>query len=133
MDRERFEAFIKKEGYSLTRDTREGRENGYWSSHTQIMWTAWQEALEGMEKATTTAEQTAAVRTLQLLGYTYHGGELWKPPLGGPRYPRAELGSLQASWEKPELKCYHCQATDGKHYCNCPHATPENRITGPAE
>lgn len=26
----------------------------------------------------------AAARTLELLGYTYHGGELWKPPLGQP-------------------------------------------------
>lgn len=24
----------------------------------------------------------AAIKTLQHLGYTYHGGELWKPPLG---------------------------------------------------
>src|SRR5262245_11717549 len=24
----------------------------------------------------------AAIRTLENLGYTYHGGELWKPPLG---------------------------------------------------
>lgn len=27
------------------------------------------------------AEQSA-VKTLEQLGYTYHGGELWKPPLG---------------------------------------------------
>lgn len=25
---------------------------------------------------------TAAIKTLENLGYTYHGGELWKPPLG---------------------------------------------------
>jgi len=26
----------------------------------------------------------AAVRTLEAAGYTYEGGELWKPPLGKP-------------------------------------------------
>ena len=28
------------------------------------------------------AELSAAQKTLEGLGYTYHGGELWKPPLG---------------------------------------------------
>lgn len=28
------------------------------------------------------ATTQAALRTLDGLGYTYHGGELWKPPLG---------------------------------------------------
>lgn len=32
-------------------------------------------------------ERLAAVRTLQSLGYTYHGGEGWKPPLGPPPHP----------------------------------------------
>jgi hypothetical protein len=27
-------------------------------------------------------EATAAINTLKFLGYTYHGGEQWKPPLG---------------------------------------------------
>jgi hypothetical protein len=27
-------------------------------------------------------ETTAAIDTLKFLGYTYHGGEKWKPPLG---------------------------------------------------
>lgn len=27
----------------------------------------------------------AAIKTLQRLGYTYHGAELWKPPLGESR------------------------------------------------
>lgn len=27
-------------------------------------------------------EMAAAIRTLQGLGYTYHGGEQWKPPTG---------------------------------------------------
>ncbi len=32
--------------------------------------------------ATDSAEPTAAIKTLQGLGYAYHGAELWKPPLG---------------------------------------------------
>jgi hypothetical protein len=32
----------------------------------------------------TAHQQAAAVKTLQRLGYTYHGAELWKPPLGKP-------------------------------------------------
>lgn len=27
-------------------------------------------------------ERVAAVRTLERMGFTYHGGDLWKPPLG---------------------------------------------------
>ena len=27
-------------------------------------------------------QRIAAVRTLERMGYTYHDGELWKPPLG---------------------------------------------------
>ena len=27
-------------------------------------------------------KNTAAIATLERMGYTYHGGELWKPPLG---------------------------------------------------
>lgn len=30
------------------------------------------------------AKKEAAFKTLQDLGYTYHGGEMWKPPLGQP-------------------------------------------------
>ena len=26
----------------------------------------------------------SAIETLKRLGFTYHGGELWKPPLGKP-------------------------------------------------
>jgi hypothetical protein len=32
-----------------------------------------------------TNKELAAIKTLEHLGYTYHGGELWKPPLGKPR------------------------------------------------
>lgn len=27
-------------------------------------------------------KQNSAVKTLEALGYTYNGGELWKPPIG---------------------------------------------------
>ena len=30
--------------------------------------------------------QTAAVKTLESMKYTYHGGELWKPPLAKPPF-----------------------------------------------
>ena len=33
---------------------------------------------------------TAAESTLQQLGYTYHGGEQWKPPLGTLKHLTAE-------------------------------------------
>jgi len=46
----------------------------------------------------------AAVKTLEGNGYTYHGGELWQPPLGDPpdfdlideidKYLRGRYGSL---------------------------------------
>jgi len=32
-------------------------------------------------KRKTKAERKAAIKTLQHLGYTYKGGELWKPPI----------------------------------------------------
>jgi hypothetical protein len=38
-----------------------------------------------------TNEHSAAVETLKRLGYTYKGGERWKPPLGTPRPPRDEF------------------------------------------
>jgi hypothetical protein len=38
-----------------------------------------------------TATKQAALKTLQRLGYTYNGGELWKPPLGPvPDYIKKE-------------------------------------------
>ena len=36
-------------------------------------------------------EQEAAIRTLTFLGYTYHGAEQWKPPLGKTPEPVAYL------------------------------------------
>jgi len=34
------------------------------------------------ESAPNSNEAKAAIDTLEFLGYTYHGGEKWKPPLG---------------------------------------------------
>ena len=45
MRREAFEHHAESLGYSIYPDTRAGREGGYWSSHTQIMWDSWQAAL----------------------------------------------------------------------------------------
>jgi hypothetical protein len=39
-------------------------------------------ALLFAEPAPTVQEAMAAIDTLKFLGYTYHGGEKWKPPLG---------------------------------------------------
>ena len=44
-DRAAFERHAQGLGYSVDPDTREGREGGYWSSHTQLMWLTWQAAL----------------------------------------------------------------------------------------
>jgi len=42
----------------------------------------------------------AACRTLEHSGYTYHGGELWKPPLGSCPMPLLEqIEALQAENE----------------------------------
>jgi hypothetical protein len=44
--------------------------------------------------------QVAAVKTLEHLGYTYHGAELWKPPIGKP-----------APVREPVAYMYHDAAT----------------------
>jgi hypothetical protein len=49
-DRAAFERHAKRLGYSVDPDTREGREGGYWSSHTHLMWQTWQAALEQPEQ-----------------------------------------------------------------------------------
>jgi hypothetical protein len=41
-----FERHAESLGYSVAPDTRAGREGGYWSSHTHLMWETWQAALE---------------------------------------------------------------------------------------
>jgi hypothetical protein len=40
------------------------------------------EAAKRIRTLGSSSTSEAAVRTLESLGYTYHGGELWKPPLG---------------------------------------------------
>ena len=44
-DRAAFERHAERLGYSVDPDTREGREGGYWSSHTHLMWETWQAAM----------------------------------------------------------------------------------------
>lgn len=39
-----FERHAASLGYSADPDTRPGREGGYWSSHTHLMWETWQAA-----------------------------------------------------------------------------------------
>jgi len=45
-DRAAFERHAKSLGYSVDPDTRAGRDGGYWSSHTHLMWETWQAALK---------------------------------------------------------------------------------------
>jgi hypothetical protein len=49
-DRAAFERHAESLGYSVDLDTRAGREGGYWSSHTHLMWETWQAALEQTEQ-----------------------------------------------------------------------------------
>jgi hypothetical protein len=49
-DRTAFERHAESLGYSVDPDTRAGREGGYWSSHTHLMWQTWQAALEQPEQ-----------------------------------------------------------------------------------
>jgi hypothetical protein len=42
-------------------------------------------------------EEIAAVKTLNQMGYTYHGGELWVPPLGKePNWGLVEMWQHEA-------------------------------------
>ena len=47
--------------------------------------------LDTDKTAVVSDEQEAAIRTLTFLGYTYHGAEQWKPPLGKKPEPVAYL------------------------------------------
>jgi len=61
--------------------------------------------VEWVESGTVTSETVAAVCTLGQLGYAYHGGEQWKPPLGkAPDFGlvntlRDRISELQAELE----------------------------------
>lgn len=48
-------------------------------------------AIKAVNDAAARTRERSAVKTLEALGYTYHGGEQWKPPLGkAPDYITAE-------------------------------------------
>ena len=51
-----FERHAEGMGYSITRDSRAGQTEGYWSSHTHLMWESWKAA---------TAQQAAEVHRLK--------------------------------------------------------------------
>lgn len=57
---------------------------------------------EPAPKPMMTDEQAAAIRTLTFLGYTYHGAEQWKPPLGKTPEPVAYLAwrDGQPCWDE---------------------------------
>ena len=50
--------------------------------------------------------RAAAEATLNFLGYTYHGGELWKPPLGPVPLTDAKVAELrsQHGWAKETIR-----------------------------
>lgn len=55
----------------------------------------------------------AACRTLERLGYTYHGAELWKPPLGNPAaQPGAQNDPLPMVLHCPKCGMQHIDAPD---------------------
>ena len=62
----------------------------------------------------------AAVKTLERLGYTYHGGEEWKPLLDKPPYwiKYGELGNGFNIYMCPECKG-KLAATDISEYKKC--------------
>lgn len=62
-DRAAFERHAESLGYSVDPDTRAGREGGYWSSHTHLMWETWQAALEQPEQDTDCHAQGICQRT----------------------------------------------------------------------
>jgi hypothetical protein len=62
-DRAAFERHAESLGYSVDPDTRDGREGGYWSSHTHLMWETWQAALEQPEQDTDCHAQGICQRT----------------------------------------------------------------------
>lgn len=57
-----------------------------------------------------TTPEAAARRTLERMGYTYHGGEAWKPPLGpAPNFnlldeKNGEIERLRAELEKARVR-----------------------------
>lgn len=80
--REKFEAWAEEAGalpWGILKKHR-NQDGNYPGPHYTYMWKAWQaasaELVEALEKA------QSAKRTLESLGYTDNGGELWRPPIG---------------------------------------------------
>lgn len=46
--------------------------------------------IDAIHKALDELEHGAAIKTLNHLGYTYHGGEQWKPPIDQPVQQQAQ-------------------------------------------
>lgn len=60
-----------------------------------------------------TAEQSA-VKTLERLGYTYHGGTQWKPPLGKSAEPLLDrITELQAQLQQYQWQPIETAPKDG--------------------
>lgn len=71
--------------------------------------------------APATGEHAAAVRTLNRIGYTYHGGVLWKPPIGSPpNFDAPATGDVHC--EHGMLLCGLCghPSRDPAHVDNAP-------------
>ena len=68
------------------------------------------------QAATVVSEQSAykaAVATLEHLGYTYHGGEMWKPPLGpAPNFSLIDQLHAEIDALKEQLGSYPAQIVD---------------------
>ena len=59
------------------------------------------------------AQHTAAIKTLEHLGYTYHGAEYWKPPLG--KRP-AQPGWKPTDASMTALRRFEETCSDGEGY-----------------
>lgn len=57
-------------------------------------------------------QQTVAIKTLEFLGYTYHGGEQWKPPLGKKPAWLDDPAPAQQGQCLCKDKCLHAGAID---------------------
>lgn len=51
----------------------------------------------------------AAIATLQQMGYTHHGGIMWKPPLGvaPKRFTTGPDAATMAGWDNPEVRAIY--------------------------
>jgi hypothetical protein len=57
-------------------------------------------------------KERAATKTLEAVGYTYHGGELWKPPLGSDKLPLlTRIAKLEATLND----CLEIAGSDCEH------------------